>query len=62
MNKYCAKHFIFKNPIFVELLHVYGRLHEFSQLFIKCLSAPIKIPKTYWFQKEIEEIEAGTCL
>ena len=45
------KTFYFSTPIFVELLQVYGRLHEFSQIFIKCLSTPNKFPKTYWFLK-----------
>ena len=43
----------------MELPHVYGRLPEFSQICIKCLSAPIKIPKTYWFQKGIKEKKKG---
>ena len=35
----------------MELLHVMGRPHNYLQIFLKCLSAPIKSQKSFWILK-----------
>ena len=40
-----SKLFYLATPIFVVLLHIMGKLHEFSHIFLEYISASFKSPK-----------------